>query len=154
IAAKESTISSTDGRSQAVPSPVLPPEQLASERAATTSDPDDDDDAVPTRRADDADSGGIAKTLVMDPQRPRGSLSPSDWQSFGADPLATATPLPVGVEVVPPTVVMGPGPSSPAAIAAQVAPLPMPMPMPMTGPVAPPALPSTRHGYASGVGTT
>ena len=156
IAAKENTISSTDGRSQAGPSPMLPPEPNSAEADSDPPEPSTGklhDDAAPTRRADDADSGGLAKTFVMDPQRGRPSLSPSDWQSFGADPLANATPLPSGVEIVPPTVVMAPGPSSPVAIAAKIAPLPVPMPL-APAPAPPPGLPSTRHGYASGIGAT
>jgi len=150
IAAKENTISSTDGRSQAGPSPMLPREPEPPEPSTGKLD----DDAAPTTRADDSDSGGIAKTLVMDPQRPRGSLSPSDWQSFGADPLGGPTPVPGGVEIVPPTVVMPPGPSSPVAIAAKAAPMAPPMPpTPVTTPM-PPGLPSTRHGYASGAAIT
>jgi hypothetical protein len=145
IAAKESTISSTDGRSQVGPSPVLQtepspvvipaPERLQSEPG------------VPVLHDQDPDSGAIAATLVMEPGRPRPGVNPADWQSFGVDspshaPLR-AGGLPLGHEPVAPTVVIQPSPTSPAAIAAHA----------VEAPPAP-GLPSTRHGYGSGVGVT
>src|SRR5580704_11665784 len=136
VAQKESTISSTDGRSQVGPSPQLPVEAPISLDAQ----------AAPDEPADDSDSGPIAKTLVMDPARPRPSLNPSDWQSFDSEPAAArpsqpAIEAPVVVVSQPPPVVLTAPPQGtvpPQNVAA--------------GPA--PGLPSTRHGYASGVGIT
>jgi serine/threonine protein kinase len=154
IAEKESTISSTDGRSQVGPSPVLQtepspvvipaPERLQSEPG------------VPQLHDHDPDSGAIAATLVMEPGRGRPGANPADWQSFGVDPPSHAPiragGLPLGHEPVAPTVVIQPSPTSPAAIAAQAIEPPI-AGHGATGPALP-GLPSTRHGYGSGVGIT
>jgi serine/threonine protein kinase len=153
IAAKESTISSTDGRSevgaspvlQTEPSPIVPaPERLQSEPG------------VPQLHENDPDSGAIAATLVMEPGRGRPGVNPADWQSFGVDPPThrpiRAGGLPLGHEPVAPTVVIQPSPTSPAAMAAHAVEPPI-AGHGSTGPALP-GLPSTRHGYASGVGIT
>ncbi len=142
IAAKESTISSTDGRSQVGPSPVLQtePSPIVPAPERLQSEP-----GVPVLHDHDPDSGAIAATLVMEPGRGRPGVNPADWQSFGIDshgPLR-AGGLPLGHEPVAPTVVIQPSPTSPAAIAAHAVESP-----------ALPGMPSTRHGYGSGVGVT
>jgi len=93
-------------------------------------------------------------TMVMEPGRGRLGANPADWQSFGIDPPSPAPiragGLPLGHEPVAPTVVIQPSPTSPAAVAAQAIEPPGPG---ATGPALP-GLPSTRHGYGSGVGIT
>ncbi len=145
VAAKESTISSTDGRSQVGPSPQLPVE------APISLDPQ----AAPDEPAEDSDSGPIAKTLVMDPARPRPSMNPSDWQSFDSEPAAceaVATcdrSAAVGGRPwrVAQAAAGAPRPRSSRAATEQGAACAQNIP-------AAPGLPSTRHGYASGVGIT
>jgi serine/threonine protein kinase len=131
IAAKESTISSTDGHSDVGPGPRLPTDE-AKPPVSDGVPPDDDEARFP-------DSGGIAATLVMDPLRPRTTPSPKDWQSFGAgQPTERLRPTPV--------------PTQPAAPAPVVAPLPAGVFPATPGSGSAPVLPSTRHGYASGGG--
>ncbi|HEY1815651.1 MAG TPA: protein kinase [Kofleriaceae bacterium] len=136
---KEATISSTDGRSDVVASPQLPPhEHVRVDRAA------------PVEMADDSDSGGVAATLVMDPSRPRGLMHPNDWQSFGSEPVAVAA-MALPDSMLPDTVPADADRDSPPISAALTA--PPPNAPAQTGPALP-GLPSTRHGYASGAGIT
>jgi serine/threonine protein kinase len=143
---KEATISSTDGRSDVVASPQLPThEHVKVDRAA------------PIEPADDADSGGVAATLVMDPSRPRGLMHPNDWQSFGSEPVAVAA-MALPDSMLPDTVPADADRDSAPIAAALSAPIQGTVPPP-SAPVQPgapalPGLPSTRHGYASGPGVT
>src|SRR5580704_3153964 len=132
VAQKESTISSTDGRSQVGPSPQLPVE------APISLDPQ----AAPDEPAEDSDSGPIAKTLVMDPARPRPSMNPSDWQSFDSEPAASRPSQPA-IEAPPSVVVVAPPQAAPVAPVVLAAP-PQGTAPPQNIPAAP-GLPSTRH---------
>jgi hypothetical protein len=148
VAAKESTISSTDGRSEVGPSPLSAP---SGERAQTESEHDANNGGVPELEARFPDSGGIAARTMLDMPGPGphhvGSAGEGPEDSDD-EPLTTVQlptnrssgVIPVLATVTGPPVpaftgVPGSG-SGPAHAAMQSA--------------AQPAIPSTRHGYASG----
>ncbi|MFT3700316.1 MAG: protein kinase [Kofleriaceae bacterium] len=165
-APKETTISSTDGRSDVAPSPVLPDK----ERAATASDsvPRDDEARFP-------DSGGVAAATISNvPNTP--SADPDDIL-----PTTVQRPTPNPARISSSTLTPVPARQSAQQQAAQLVTGPhVPLtPLPMTGPQVPPgafsqtpgsgshsnasnpaiaalqsgpqpAIATTRHGYASG----
>ena len=148
VAAKESTISSTDGRSEVGPSPLS-----SSERAQTESERDNaNNPGVPELEARFPDSDGIAAKTMLDLPGPGphhvGSAPGEGPDDSDDEPLTmvqqptnrSSGALPVLATVTGPPVpaftgVPGSG-SGPAHAAMQSG--------------AQPAIPSTRHGYASG----
>jgi serine/threonine protein kinase len=137
VAAKESTISSTDGRSEVGPSPLSAP---SSERANTESE----HAGVPELEARFPDSGGIAARTMLDmpgpgPHHVAPGEGPDDSDGEPLTTVRSSGSISVTGPHAPPstafTGVPGSG-SGPAHAAMQAG--------------AQPAIASTRHGYASG----
>ncbi|MEO9159809.1 MAG: protein kinase [Kofleriaceae bacterium] len=152
VAAKETTISSTDGRSEVVHSPL----SAASERAQTDSEPDSLP-GVPELEERFPDSGGIAAKTTLDlPAGLHRQVAPGeDPDDSDGEPLTTVQRSTSRTSEVMPvlasTAISVSGPQMPAATAFSG------VPGSGSGPAhaamqsgAQPAIPSTRHGYASG----